>query len=159
MCAAMYRLPAICCVDRPASTVLLEAGAFARAGDVVENPGHLGAGEIGVLDDAVGERPVVALRERRLPSLGPGGRPGPGDRRFHPTDKPRARRGRDAADAEVDLDTATWDDQIDSLSQFLKWAESSHQRSFVLGHGPKAFKDGELWFDHTGMTALSDEEE
>jgi predicted phage terminase large subunit-like protein len=51
------------------------------------------------------------------------------------------------------------DDQIDSLSQFLKWAESSHQRSFVLGHRPKAFKDGELWFDHTGMTALSDEEE
>jgi len=37
------------------------------------------------------------------------------------------------------------DDQIDSVSQFLKWAEASKRREFVLGMGPKVFVDGKLW--------------
>ena len=39
-------------------------GALARAGDVVENPGHFGAGEIGI-DDQAG-----FCRDRRLVAFG-----------------------------------------------------------------------------------------
>ena len=37
------------------------------------------------------------------------------------------------------------DDQIDSVSQFLKWAEADRCREFLLGLGPKVFVNGKLW--------------
>ena len=41
--------------------------------------------------------------------------------------------------------TARHDDQIDSVSQFLKWAETRGRTEFVVGMGPKIFVDGQLW--------------
>jgi phage terminase large subunit-like protein len=43
---------------------------------------------------------------------------------------------------------ARHDDQIDSVSQFLKWAEMRGRSEFVLGMGPKVFVDGRPW--HNG---------
>jgi predicted phage terminase large subunit-like protein len=40
---------------------------------------------------------------------------------------------------------ARHDDQIDSVSQFLAWAEARGRNDFTVGLGPKIFVDGRLW--------------
>jgi|SRR5947207_7978296 len=40
---------------------------------------------------------------------------------------------------------ARHDDQIDSVSQFLKWAETRSRTEFLVGMGPKVFVGGQLW--------------
>jgi hypothetical protein len=42
---------------------------------------------------------------------------------------------------------ARHDDQIDSVSQFLNWAETDHRwRPIMIGAGPKFFVGGKEWF-------------
>ena len=50
--------------------------------------------------------------------------------------------------------TSRHDDQIDSVSQFLKWAETYKDREFTLGMGPKVFVDGKLWSSGQGNESL-----